>query len=326
MVAEKAKALGLDALFTGLAVGYVILFFVVLALVLWLVRSSKGKAIGAIVITGLFAILPVRLYVSQVEYAKQAEKEDEEYRARYAPAKALFDKLCKEQAGEKIYRTVENVEGILLLRVRPVPDELNFADPLWTGAALPDESGGEGYIKTFLWFERPSSTQSGYDTSRRGVLTAEPRGSPTYPAGWPKLGYRFVDVTDSVSGSRNRYSWDVRQKQNPPNENEYGLNMNNQPGPLARYAVTFQDDIDLERRKHWVAGTAIKVVDTTTGEIIATKTFFAFEAGFGNTNQRTPWRLARACPGTYIGLAGSQTRMFLDQVLKPSQSQIKKGK
>ena len=51
------------------------------------------------------------------EYWKQKKIADE-YRARYQAAKAVFDEQCK-QAGEKIYKTVDNVEGIMLLKVRP---------------------------------------------------------------------------------------------------------------------------------------------------------------------------------------------------------------
>ena len=42
----------------------------------------------------------------------------EDAKARLAKAEAMFQERCKK-AGEFIHKTVENVEGILLLKVRP---------------------------------------------------------------------------------------------------------------------------------------------------------------------------------------------------------------
>ena len=48
---------------------------------------------------------------------RRAKAEEAEWHKRYDPAKARFDQLC-QNAGEKIYRTADNVDGILLLKVR----------------------------------------------------------------------------------------------------------------------------------------------------------------------------------------------------------------
>ena len=53
----------------------------------------------------------------------QAEKA---YKERYAKAKALFEERCKT-AGVVIHRTVKDVEGIELTKVRP---KLEWADKL----------------------------------------------------------------------------------------------------------------------------------------------------------------------------------------------------
>ncbi len=71
---------------------------------------------------------------------KAAEKEAE-WRKRYDPAKARFDQLC-QNAGEKIYRTADNVDGILLLKVRGDDEKYqdSFYNPLkdqmWEDAAV----------------------------------------------------------------------------------------------------------------------------------------------------------------------------------------------
>ena len=62
---------------------------------------------------------------------KAAEKEAE-WRKRYEPAKARFDQLC-QNAGEKIYRTADNVDGILLLIVGKERSKIG----LWSSDLLP---------------------------------------------------------------------------------------------------------------------------------------------------------------------------------------------
>ena len=86
---------------------------------------------------------------------QKAAEEDAAWRKRYEPAKARFDQLC-QNAGEKIYRTADNVDGILLLKVRGDDEKYqdSFYNPLkdqmWEDAALPSEFDREEYIGSFL--------------------------------------------------------------------------------------------------------------------------------------------------------------------------------
>ena len=87
---------------------------------------------------------------------KAAEKEAE-WRKRYEPAKARFDQLC-QNAGEKIYRTADNVDGILLLKVRGDDEKYQDSfynprkDQMWEDAAVESEFDREAYIEEFfLW-------------------------------------------------------------------------------------------------------------------------------------------------------------------------------
>jgi len=49
-------------------------------------------------------------------YIREQQAKQDEFQARYDKAKAIFDERCKT-AGEKIYHTVEDIEGITLLNV-----------------------------------------------------------------------------------------------------------------------------------------------------------------------------------------------------------------
>ena len=88
---------------------------------------------------------------------KQEEKKTiakyNEQKEKYEQAKAVFDEQCKK-AGEKIYRTVDNVDGIILLKVWGENDtgksyHALVNDQMWEYAAW-GGSGDRTYIGRFL--------------------------------------------------------------------------------------------------------------------------------------------------------------------------------
>src|SRR5436305_14419752 len=74
---------------------------------------------------------------------------------RVKSGKELYEEKCKTVAGEKIYKKIENVEGIVLLKVRPEAGDREWADRMWPGAAFARESRTDEYITTFLSYEHP---------------------------------------------------------------------------------------------------------------------------------------------------------------------------
>ena len=188
---------------------------------------------------------------------KAAEKETE-WRKRYEPAKARFDQLC-QNAGEKIYRTADNVDGILLLKVRGDDEKYqdSFYNPLkdqmWEDAALPSEFDREEYIGSFL-------------------------------PDWSGVHYDYIDVLQK-GGAIIRYSGDWHMTDKPFNQEI------NPPHP-ARYAVTYENDVSWENRKHWIAGTTIKIIDTKTNTLMAEKTMYVFVPALGYSKfeqNPNPW-------------------------------------
>ncbi|WP_157697536.1 hypothetical protein [Neisseria sp. KEM232] len=66
----------------------------------------------------------------------------------------------------------------------------------------------------------------------------------------------------------------------------------------ARYAVTYENDVSWENRKHWIAGTTIKVIDTKTNTLMAEKTMYVFvpELGYSKFEQNpNPWGRGERC-------------------------------
>ena len=196
---------------------------------------------------------------------RRAKAEEAEWRKRYDPAKARFDQLC-QNAGEKIYRTADNVDGILLLKVRGDDEKYQDnsynprKDQMWEDAAIESESKREEYVASFL---------------------------PYYSS----VHYDNVDVLQKdgsiirYSGNWSRYAKPFDQEENPPHP--------------ARYAVTYENDVSWENRKHWIAGTTIKIIDTKTNTLMAEKTMYVFvpELGYSKFEQNpNPWGRGERCP------------------------------
>ena len=218
---------------------------------------------------------------------KAAEKEAE-WRKRYEPAKARFDQLC-QNAGEKIYRTADNVDGILLLKVRGDDEKYQSnrynprKDQMWEDAAVESEFDREAYIEEFLL---------------------------PYTSSFPR--YIYADVLQK-NGLVIRYS---RQRE----DQNWVMEQKPTPHPRARYAVTYETDISWENRKHWIAGTTIKVIDTKTNTLMAEKTMYVFvpELGYSKFEQNpNPWGRGMRCPSGESEFE-QRTVTFTIKVLIPS--------
>ena len=236
-----------------------------------------------LVVAAMFFLFPKALVWQ--EERENAEKVAE-WRKRYDPAKARFDQLC-QNAGEKIYRTADNVDGILLLKVRGDDEKYqNYSynprkDQMWEDAAVASEFDREAYIEEFLLWATSS---------------------------FPR--YAYIDVVQKDS-SIIRYS---------TRGEERNWAMDKQPNPhsRARYAVTYENDISWENRKHWIAGTTIKIIDTKTNELMAEKTMYAFvpELGYSKFEQNpNPWGRGMRCPDE--NSYEQKTVIFVSKVLIP---------
>jgi hypothetical protein len=250
----------------------------------------------------------------------------EDPKARLAKAEAMFQERCKK-SGEFIYRTAENVEGILLMKLRP--DKINFGHSKEQQFRLDDPYGadvtGSGYFTVFL---------QGKDA--KGSLVEQ--GAATN-------GYRYVEAIDPKDGKRYRYTGAIRAvgkmdstaynvqvelKRNPDFDlNIYAFVLDKSPatGTPPRYGVTYDDLSTREEREYWIAGSSLKVIDLKTNEVMAERIGYMWDPGQGNNSGgRSPWLLAgfTACPAfpkTPGGhpFKGYQTRNFVERVLHISQ-------
>lgn len=252
----------------------------------------------------------------------QAPQAKEDPKARLAKAEAMFVERCKK-AGVFIHRTAENVEGILLMKLRP--GDINYDDQYRLDDPYGRDVGGNGYIENFL-------------------LGRDAKGSIT-PKGFARKGYRYVEAIDSSDGKRYRYTGSMKvvskadinapavklSLQINPNYdfNNYAFVLDKvpAPGPAPRYGVTYDDVSTREERDYWIAGSSLKVIDLQTNEIMAERVGYMMDRGQGNTGGgRSPWLLAarNACPSFPSTSDGrpfkmDQSRDFVEKILKPVQ-------
>lgn len=240
-------------------------------------------------------------------------------------AEAMFQERCK-RAGEKIYRTIHNVEGVFLMKIRPQKD--NFSNQFALDDPYGRDFGGDAYIKSFLrgFFEANYKRPEGVQSS-----------AP------PHIGYRYVEAIDSRDGKRYRYTGSVKAvgkmdinapnvqldlKRNPNfdiNIYAYVLDRTLATGEVSRYGVTYEDISTKEEREYWIAGSSLKVIDVKTNEVIAERIGYMMDKGQGSmAGGRSPWLFAadHACPpfASQRGFTVQplQTENFVEKVLKPS--------
>ncbi len=243
-------------------------------------------------------------------------------RSRLQTAEAMFQERCKK-AGVTIHRTAENVEGVLLMKLRP--GKINFGDQFLLDDPYGRDLGGDGYIVSFL----------------RGSFQANTSGTP--PPGFPpRVGYLYVEAVDPKDGKRYRYTGSVKAvgrkdvtaenvrrelAANPAydlNIYAYILDKVPAPGPAPRYGVTYDDISTREEREYWIAGSSLRVIDLKTQEVMAERIGYMMDRAQGSdAGGRSPWLFAadHACPsfGTRHG-SGRQPRQaqdFAEMVLKP---------
>ena len=242
--------------------------------------------------------------------------------------KKYYEEKCKNVAGEKIYRVVPNVEGILLMKVRKNRGQAQFEDPLWSGAAFANEDYDDDYLRSFLGYERAAGQPDG----KPGIIAPNNRGyiADDKRAG-DKPGYSFVDVIDPKDGARYRIrsvkkivgrkdasAHNVRiELEKDPNYdlNVYRYILEKSPAtkPLPRYGVTYEDYVIAEERSIGVASSTVKVIDLSTNAVLGEMLRYAYRP---RGLKSTDWSTHQHCPHHSVG-NNSSTRKFVDQVLIP---------
>lgn len=280
-------------LYWGLAIG--LFFLAAIKPKTWL---RKGLWIMGVVLA--FGYLPV----TSTRKNQQAQKAYEERRAK---AEALFKDHCKN-AGIKIHRTVDGVEGVYLMKVRTTINhgrQYEMDDPF--GA----DDTKDFYIGSFI---------GGIDKFNR-----------VNPETAVRPGYKYVEAIDPVDGLLKRFTLEELPRDGERDEkrryiaSRFALNDEPVVQRTARYGVTYDDISTKEDRDYWIAGSSLRVVDLDTNEIIAERIGYMMDPaqGAGVMSGRQAWTYAadNACPAFPLindryANRFNQTRLFVEKVLK----------
>ena len=236
----------------------------------------------------------------------------------YLESKAIFEERCKS-AGEKIYQTVENVEGITLLNVPKESPQGARNDPMWEGAVFSWGGPEKEYVREFLYWEIRYDNNSMID-----LKTVDPRpsasetqirlwGHPTNMSEHERAyrGYRYTDVQQKDKRFlRYRFPDDKDRK----DIDTLLIQPIERP---SRYALEYKPIVDPADRKHWVAGVTVNVYDLQTNTLMATKTWYALNPTQGHAYQTDEWSRLENCPNDEEDII--YIRHFVNRVIQPKQ-------
>lgn len=179
---------------------------------------------------------------------------------RQETAMAMWKERC-QKAGEFIQQTVEDVEGVYLMKIR---DDTNFGDQFKLDDPYGHDSTKKQLVMSFL----------------------RKTASPENPSVIATNGYRFVVAKDLDDGQLYRFTgswvstrkkdttspWIQAELKKSPNFDLIIYDFVLQKAahqPLPRYGVTWDDISTREEREYWIAGSSLKVIDLQTNQVIA---------------------------------------------------------
>jgi hypothetical protein len=272
----------------AVGVGMMLLIILGVGLALWLPKKWWGKLL-ALCILGVIVGIPLQ---KTMEEKQRQQALMDAAKQRLELAEARFQERCKT-AGEKILRSVDEVESFLLTNLRPA--DISDSSQYDSNDQYGYNVGGESYIRYYLI--------GSSDFSSRYRFVELISGSKKYKFWTP------------LSASISRQYW-IRGSTVPIASNSINEFS-------SRYAVEWKDISTKEDRDLWIAGGSLLITDRKTNEVIAERIGYLLDTGLGSTaGQRSPWTWARhrgqACPAI-----NEHNRAFVEKVLKPTREEVK---
>jgi hypothetical protein len=214
-----------------------------------------------------------------------------------------FDHLCKTEAGEFIYKTMENVEGLYMMRPRNEASDYEM-EHLY---ALEDPYGhenGEGKEPEFLFVE-----PNRYSFFEMPLLN---RREQQWKKEYRHESYFTPPVVDARYA---RYSgYDARKMKTMVKE--YAVSRE------SRYGYTWRGITRPHDRDLGIAGGELIVLDLETNEVLGVRRGFIRTGAIRNNLTGVWWLTGQACPA--YGLRNGRNKdfdfsyWFIGKVLKPT--------
>jgi hypothetical protein len=254
---------------------------IVCGITLWM-KKYKATKIAALVLFGLPIIGVGVDLVNQKRILNNFERAKEE-----------VARLCAKDGGDKIYRTVENVQGVFQMRARP-PESYRKPD----GTFYHAYSDQYGMDDPYGWNQGDDSNMSRYVGLSSIFPNAPLRG---------EQGYWFIEQQlgpGSPEGSGYKRShWSVVKN---PIENQIA-SANGKPlyevmelrkvnKLLSRYGYLTEDLSTKDMRDNWIGAGSIKIIDLQTNEVLAERKGYFRAAGDLLPRGAIRWTDYQKCP------------------------------
>ena len=224
-------------------------------------------------------------------------------------SREYFDALCKAEAGEFIYRTVDNVEGFYQIRPRK---------PAAYGALQDRYVMEDPYGYTDFEVRFGPSIFLTVNTKRRELpyafLEAPPLQSDMKPTGYSR--FHSSRIAPPPKGAVvERYFGVNERNESETIQKEYDQKI------ISNYGYTWRGIKRPRDRELGIAGGELIVVDLRTGEILGIRRGFA-RSGLARTRSGIQWESTDVCPRLRPEPGGPDksidfTRWFIAKVLKP---------
>ena len=243
--------------------------------------------------------------------------------------KEYFDHLCKTEAGEFIFKTVEKVEGILQMRPRT-----EATDYMLEHLYAIEDPYGETYGEEFNMGSealKPGTFQDGYvNPPYADAVKTKDVKKRTYELYKPDQNYKFLEKpipaflqsqTDEVKYLR--YTRPNTEKL-VYEDGQYMYPRDQQPPlieeriqvPKSRYGFTWRGISRPHDRELGIAGGEVILLDLRVNEVLAVRRGYLASGRTRDTVGGIWWLGAAACPSRPVTAMGE----FLHKVLKPTSS------
>ncbi|WP_447977251.1 hypothetical protein [Candidatus Nitrospira bockiana] len=224
--------------------------------------------------------------------------EDSGYRPGMTPQE-YFEHLCKTEAGEFIYKTVENVEGLLQMRSRENPTDTELEhlyaieDPYGHSVGVRDHPE-EYFVQPaigkyqFLEIPLPKNSKMGEEMKYRRYF----RDEKAHPG---------RDYQTAVKGQFTRVPYIVAEEK--------------LSSARSRYGYTWRGITRPHDRELGIAGGELIILDLGSNEVLAVRRGFV-RSGYMRNMTGVWWLTAQKCSEESL----KTDAQFINQVLKPMPS------
>ena len=224
-----------------------------------------------------------------------------------------FNHLCSTEAGEWIFKTIKNVNGLYFARPKgdlPIPGEI-MTDPY--GPEAP-------WVERQLWLSSDTPLDQGvlfvYPTFKNYHFVEQPRRNTKWQDGIKEPYVRLFGYTQEpmrrVDGSSTPY-W---RKKTP-------MQVIGIPALTARYGYTWRGIRRARDREHGIAGGELLIYDLQTKEVLAVRRQFLIASHNPRGAGKAMWEVAASCSQVRAHPYAGEFQQFafdILQTIEPSKT------